>query len=44
MTSPTAGPAADLELTAQMEPFDSFWEGPEDVDKGYTSFFEFSQE
>ena len=28
-------------LTAQMEPFDSFWEGPEDVEKGYSSFGQF---
>jgi SAM-dependent methyltransferase len=37
----TADPTPDLQLTAQMEPFDSFWEGPEDVEKGYTTFFEF---
>ncbi len=30
----TANPAADLVLTAQIEPFDSFWEGPGDVEKG----------
>jgi len=29
------------ELTAKIEPFDSFWEGPEDVEKGYASFFQF---
>ncbi len=28
-------------LTARMEPFDSFWEGPEDVEKGYARFYEF---
>lgn len=28
-------------LTAQLEPFDSFWEAPEDVEKGYSSFAEF---
>ncbi len=33
--------AAGLELAARIEPFDSFWEGPEDVEKGYRSFFEF---
>ena len=32
---------ASLELTARMEPFDSFWEGPEDIEKGYTTLFEF---
>ena len=25
-------------LAAQMEPFDSFWEGPEDIEKGYRTF------
>lgn len=25
-------------LTAKIEPFDSFWEAPEDIDKGYESF------
>ena len=33
------GPSRDL--TAKMEPFDSFWEGPEDVEKGYASFYQF---
>jgi len=28
-------------LTAQIEPFDSFWEGPENVEKGYKSFYRF---
>jgi len=28
-------------LTAKIEPFDSFWEGPEDVEKGYGSFLKF---
>jgi len=28
-------------LTSRMEPFDSFWEGPENVDKGYNSFYLF---
>ena len=26
------------ELTAKMEPFDSFWEGPKDIEKGYKKF------
>lgn len=34
-------PSATRELTAQMEPFDSFWEGPEDIEKGYRTVFEF---
>ncbi|TCK18187.1 methyltransferase family protein [Thiogranum longum] len=29
------------ELTAKMEPFDSFWEGPHDIEKGYGSFYKF---
>ena len=29
------------ELTAKMEPFDSFWEGPSNIEKGYTSLFKF---
>jgi 2-polyprenyl-3-methyl-5-hydroxy-6-metoxy-1,4-benzoquinol methylase len=28
-------------LTAKIEPFDSFWEAPENVDKGYSSFAKF---
>jgi len=31
------------ELTAKLEPFDSFWEGPEDIVKGYASFYAFYQ-
>jgi len=29
------------QLTAQIEPFDTFWEGPENVEKGYSKFLEF---
>lgn len=29
------------QLAAQMEPFDSFWEGPSDVEKGYSKFTAF---
>jgi SAM-dependent methyltransferase len=29
------------ELTAQIEPFDSFWEAPDDIEKGYGSFYSF---
>ncbi len=28
-------------LTAKIEPFDSFWEGPEDIEKGYKKFGQF---
>lgn len=30
-----------VELTAKMEPFDSFWEGPENIEKGYTTLYKF---
>ena len=30
-----------LDLTAKMEPFDSFWEGPENIEKGYKKFYQF---
>jgi trans-aconitate methyltransferase len=30
-----------MDLTAKIEPFDSFWEGPENVEKGYKSFAQF---
>ena len=26
----------EFELTAKIEPFDSFWEAPEDIEKGYS--------
>jgi SAM-dependent methyltransferase len=29
------------ELTAEIEPFDSFWEAPDDIEKGYSSFGQF---
>ncbi len=29
------------ELAAQIEAFDTFWEGPEDVEKGYTTLYTF---
>lgn len=38
----TAKVPADHELAAQIEPFDSFWEGPEDdVEGGYGKFYQF---
>ncbi|MCP4422882.1 MAG: class I SAM-dependent methyltransferase [Chloroflexi bacterium] len=33
--------AIEQKLTARLEPFDSFWEGPEDVEKGYKRFGQF---
>lgn len=29
------------QLAAQIEPFDSFWEGPENIEKGYQKFYRF---
>ena len=29
------------ELAAQIEPFDTFWEGPENVEKGYKTLYQF---
>lgn len=34
----------DTQLSARIEQFDSFWEGPEDVEKGYASFGAFYRE
>lgn len=31
----------DEQLTAKMEPFDSFWEAPSNVEKGYSTFAQF---
>ena len=28
-------------LTAKIEPFDSFWEAPENIEKGYRTFYQF---
>ncbi len=45
--NPRRAPALDLEaaarsqLTAEIEPFDSFWEGPSDIEKGYRTVYEF---
>ncbi len=33
--------AAGMDLTGKIEPFDSFWEGPEDIEKGYRTVYEF---
>lgn len=32
---------SDADLTAQIEPFDSFWEAPEDIERGYERFYQF---
>jgi 2-polyprenyl-3-methyl-5-hydroxy-6-metoxy-1,4-benzoquinol methylase len=34
-------PSVDDALTAKIEPFDSFWEAPEEIEKGYRSFSAF---
>lgn len=31
----------DDQLTARMEPFDSFWEAPKDIERGYDRFYQF---
>lgn len=31
----------DRDLTAQIEPFDTFWEAPKDIEKGYEKFAKF---
>ena len=33
--------AAEIELTAKIEPFDSFWEAPQNIQKGYSTFYKF---
>lgn len=33
--------AADVELSARLERFDSFWEGPDDVERGYKTLGQF---
>jgi len=30
-----------MQLTAKIEPFDSFWEAPKNIEKGYASFYQF---
>lgn len=32
---------SEFELTARIEPFDSFWEAPEDIERGFASFGQF---
>lgn len=36
-----AGLKVDTDLTAQIEPFDTFWEAPKDIEKGYAKFDQF---
>lgn len=37
----SAAVVSDHQLTARMEPFDSFWEAPADIEKGYRTFGKF---
>lgn len=37
-------PLSSDTLSARIEQFDSFWEGPDDIEKGYTSFGHFYRE
>jgi 2-polyprenyl-3-methyl-5-hydroxy-6-metoxy-1,4-benzoquinol methylase len=37
----TSKPAREIMLTAKIEPFDSFWEAPENINKGYSSYYKF---
>lgn len=34
-------PRATRALSARLEPFDSYWQAPDDVEKGYTSFYQY---
>jgi SAM-dependent methyltransferase len=34
-------PITDDQLTAKLEPFDSFWEAPSDIESGYSRFYKF---
>jgi SAM-dependent methyltransferase len=36
--APSAGASTGRRLAARLEPFDSYWQAPEDVDSGYRSF------
>jgi 2-polyprenyl-3-methyl-5-hydroxy-6-metoxy-1,4-benzoquinol methylase len=33
--------ASKMQLSARLEPFDSYWQAPPDVEKGYASFYEY---
>lgn len=36
-----SGMSSNQHLTAKIEPFDSFWEAPENIEKGYGSFYQY---
>lgn len=33
--------ASEWQLSARLEPFDSYWQAPDDVEKGFVSFYEY---
>jgi SAM-dependent methyltransferase len=37
----TPGTRRSTTLAARLEPFDSYWQAPDDVDKGYASFYQY---
>ncbi|RMH05964.1 MAG: class I SAM-dependent methyltransferase [Nitrospirae bacterium] len=39
--SPTPFESRKWKLSARLEPFDSFWQTPKDIEKGYRSFFQY---
>jgi SAM-dependent methyltransferase len=39
--APPAPADQQPKLSARLEPFDSYWQSPDDVEKGYKSFFEY---
>jgi 2-polyprenyl-3-methyl-5-hydroxy-6-metoxy-1,4-benzoquinol methylase len=36
-----AKPRQDYQLSARLEPFDSYWQAPKDIDQGYRSFYQY---
>jgi SAM-dependent methyltransferase len=36
-----SGEARSRRLKARLEPFDSYWQAPRDIDKGYSSFYQY---
>ncbi|MBN1236877.1 MAG: class I SAM-dependent methyltransferase [Gammaproteobacteria bacterium] len=38
---PPSAATRSTALAARLEPFDSYWQAPDDVEKGYASFFEY---
>jgi SAM-dependent methyltransferase len=41
VAAPRLGRMSEPALAAEIEPFDSFWEGPEEVERGYAPFHQF---